>query len=129
MKLHLDTAREFNLISGHGPDYILVNGQRHAHSLLVLPDEVLDAWRTYHTLSDLTPADFDPVLVRAPEIILLGSGERQHFPHPSLYGHLLAAHIGVEIMSTPAACRTYNILAGEGRRVAAALLLSSRTPG
>ena len=125
MKLHLDTAREFNLISGHGPGYILVNGQRHERNLLVLPDEVFTHWSAHKHFITLGPEDFDAVLARDPEIVLLGTGQEQRFPHPSLYQRLLAARIGVEIMSTPAACRTYNILAGEGRRVAAALLLDT----
>jgi uncharacterized protein len=63
------------------------------------------------------------VLMRAPEIVLLGTGPRLRFPSPAVYASLLKARIGVEVMDTAAACRTYNILAAEGRRVAAALML------
>ena len=59
-----------------------------------------------------------------PEIALLGTGDRQRFPHPRLIQALMARGIGVEVMDTSAACRTYNIVMLEGRRVAAALLLA-----
>ena len=121
MKLHLDHTTVQNIITGYGSDHVLINGMRHSSSLVVLPDEVISDWTG--TWSGLAVADFDAVLIRAPEIVLLGTGQRQRFPSPALYKALIAARIGVEIMDTPAACRTYNILAGEGRRVAAALLL------
>ncbi|MCP4126357.1 MAG: hypothetical protein GY753_04760, partial [Gammaproteobacteria bacterium] len=59
-----------------------------------------------------------------PQLVILGTGEEQQFPQPALYALLLNQGVGVEVMTTPAACRTYNILVSEGRRVAAALLLS-----
>lgn len=121
MKLHLDHASIQNIITGYGSDHVLINGMRHGSSLVVLPDEVIADWTG--TWSALAAQDFDQVLMRAPEIVLLGTGQRQRFPAPALYKALIAARIGMEIMDTPAACRTYNILAGEGRRVAAALLL------
>lgn len=123
MKLHLDHASIQNTITGYGSDHVLINGTRHGGSLVVLPDEVILDWTG--TWSALAAQDFDVVLMRAPEIVLLGTGQRQRFPSPALYKALLAARIGVEIMDTPAACRTYNILAGEGRRVAAALLIEA----
>jgi uncharacterized protein len=121
MKLHLDRTDVHNLITGYGSDHVLINGIRHETSLIVLPDEVIPDWT--RAWSGLAAMDFDLVLMRAPEIVLLGTGQRQRFPSPALYKGLIAARIGVEIMDTPAACRTYNILAGEGRRVAAALLI------
>lgn len=121
MKLHLDRASIRHVITGYGSDHVLINGMRHDRSLIVLPDEVIADWTD--AWSHLAARDFDVVLMRVPEIVLLGTGPRQRFPSPALYKALIAARIGVEIMDTPAACRTYNILAGEGRRVAAALLL------
>ncbi len=121
MKLHLDRSDVHNTITGYGPDHVLVNGVAHARSLIVLPDEVIPDWA--EALPMLTAMHFEAVVIRAPEIVLLGTGQRQRFPSPALYKGLIAARIGVEIMDTPAACRTYNILAAEGRRVAAALLL------
>ncbi len=121
MKLHLDHATVQNIITGYGSDHVLVNGISHSRSLIVLPDEVVSEWA--EDLPVLSVTHFEAVLIRAPEIVLLGTGQRQRFPSPAIYKGLMAARIGVEIMDTPAACRTYNILAAEGRRVAAALLV------
>jgi uncharacterized protein len=121
MKLHLSRGTDSNQITGHGPHHVLVNGARHEHSLIVLPDEVVSPWVS--SFEALSAQDFDVMLMRAPEIVLLGSGARLRFPSPALYAGLIKARIGVEVMDTAAACRTYNILAAEGRRVAAALIL------
>jgi uncharacterized protein len=88
-----------------------------------LPDEVVTGWVRH--LDELSAKHFDALVMRAPEIVLLGSGSRLRFPSPALYAGLSKANIGVEVMDTPAACRTYNILAAEGRRVAAALILET----
>ena len=121
MKLHLSRSTDSNQITGHGPEHVLVNGVRHEGSLIVLPDEVVSPWVA--RFEDLSARDFDVVLMRAPEIVLFGSGARLRFPSPALYAGLIKARIGFEAMDTAAACRTYNILAAEGRRVAAALIL------
>lgn len=123
MKLHLSRSPNTYLITGYASDHIQVNGMRHEASLVVLPDEVISGWANH--MSQLTQAHFETLVLRAPEIILLGTGKTLRFPSPALYAGLLRANIGVEIMDTAAACRTYNILAAEGRRVAAALILAS----
>ena len=69
-----------------------------------------------------TAADFEQILALRPEVVLLGTGARQRFAHPRLYASLSAARIGLEMMDTGAACRTYNILMAEGRKVLAALI-------
>ena len=71
----------------------------------------------------LTAEDFSGLLASAPEIVLLGTGPTLRFPHPRLTRALTDARIGLEVMDTPAACRTFNILAAEGRKVLAALLV------
>jgi uncharacterized protein len=121
MKLHLSRLSGVNQITGHGPGHVLVNGIRHETSLVVLPDEVVTTWAA--SFENLAAPHFDVLAIRAPEIVLLGSGPRIRFPSPALYAGLVKARIGVEVMDTAAACRTYNILAAEGRRVAAALIL------
>ena len=121
MKLQLSPSGDQYQITGHGPGHVLVNGVRHESSLIVLPDEIVTPW--VGCFADLSVQAFDLIRVRAPDIVLLGSGARLRFPSPALYAGLLLARIGVEVMDTAAACRTYNILAAEGRRVAAALLL------
>jgi uncharacterized protein len=121
MKFHLTKPDGRNLITGYGPGYVAVNGERRSTSLLVLADQ-LAQWDV-HTHAALTPAVFDRLARLPVEILLLGTGSRLHFPHPSLTQPLRAAGIGVEVMDTGAACRTYNILLSEDRRVGAALIL------
>jgi len=120
MKLHLSRSANTYLITGYGSDHIQVNGQRHETSLVLLPDEVITGWAEH--LSRLNQAYFDTLVLRAPEIILLGTGKTLRFPSPALYAGLLKANIGVEVMDTAAACRTYNILVAEGRAVVLGLL-------
>lgn len=124
MKLHLQTADGTHLITAYGDHYITVNGRRHEHSLIVLPDRVISGWQAPAPAA-LTPEHFAELTGSGLEILLLGTGPRLHFPHPRLIHALAQQGIGLEAMDTFAACRTYNILAGEGRKVAAALILGA----
>lgn len=124
MKLHLNSAEGQNVITAYGEDHIQVNGTRYQHSLIVLPEQVLRDWPV-PSFEQLLAEHFLPLLEQRPEIVLLGTGSRHRFPHPALYGALIQAGIGVEIMNTGSACRTYNILVSEGRRAAAALILDN----
>lgn len=121
MKLHLDRGGVQYLFTGYDSEHVAVNGIAYRQSLVVLPEELITPWA--EAWSTLRSEDFDVLTLRAPEIVLLGTGRRQRFPSPGMYKGLIKARIGVEVMDTQAACRTYNILAAEGRRVAAALLL------
>ena len=100
----------------------MVNGVRHSSSLIVLPERLLP-WEAA-SFDALTEADFEVFLGMKLEILLLGTGARQRFPHPRLTQALARGRVGVEAMDLQAACRTYNILMAEERRVAAALLFS-----
>ncbi len=120
MKLHASLPGRANTINGYGEGYVLVNGERHASSVVVLPDRVV-AWNAA-SFERLSPEHFDFLKSLQAEIILLGTGPKQRFPHPRLTAPLVAAGIGVEVMDLQAACRTYNILVAEERKVAAALL-------
>ena len=91
--------------------------------MIVTPERLVSDWLP-QTFGDLVEAHFEAIADLEPEIVLLGTGSRQRFPRPSLLRSLLAHGVGVEIMDTAAACRTYNIIMLEGRRVAAALLLA-----
>jgi len=122
MKLHLTTASGQNLFTGYGDGHVLINKQRYERSLIVMPEQLLENWDAA-TFEDLAPAHFEFILTLQPEIVLLGTGRSQRFPHPRLSQALTQANIGVEAMDTGAACRTYNILMAEGRKVAVALLL------
>jgi uncharacterized protein len=122
MKLHRELNIGQNTITAYGDGHIDVNGQRRQASLLVLPQKIQENWGQTG-FEQLTTADFRPVIELGCEILIIGTGRRQRFPSPGLLRELIEARIGVEIMDTGAACRTFNILVTEGRNVAAALLI------
>ena len=109
------------MVTGVGPGWVRVGGDEYRASLILTPDAIVMPWAG--TFEALTNADFERVRALEPAIVLLGTGARQRFPHPRVYQALIAAGIGVEVMDSGAAARTYNIIAAEGRRVAAALIL------
>jgi uncharacterized protein len=123
LKLQLTNISGINLFTGYGNGYVMVNDQRHEQSLVVLRDRVLTAWPPAG-FDDLDAGHFALLADLAPEIVLLGTGERLRFPRPELTRALIEARIGLEVMDFRAACRTYNFLAAEERKVAAALLFS-----
>src|SRR5262245_4853366 len=98
----------------------MVNGERRESSAIVLPDRVVE-WSASR-FDTLTAQDFQVLKELGAEIVLLGTGPKQRFPHPRLTAALAQAGIGLEVMDLRAACRTYNILVAEERKVAAALL-------
>ncbi len=122
MKLHLATTASRNIFTAHGPGHVVVGGQRFERPVVVTPEELRADWpvQDFDTLDEGHFAWFLPL---RPEVLLLGTGSRLRFPHPRLYRQLTEARIPVECMDTPAACRTYNILLGEGRKVVAAILV------
>jgi uncharacterized protein len=121
LKFHLATAAG-NIVTGIGPGWLRVNAETHRQSLLLAPDAILTPWAA-SGFAGLTEGDFASLLDLAPAVVVFGSGATLRFPHPRLTRVLSDAGIGVEIMDTAAACRTYNVLATEGRRVAAALII------
>ena len=120
LKLHLSGLSEQNMFTGYGTGYVMVNQMRYERSLIILPERIVEDWPA-QTFEQLAVEHFEQLLSLQPEIVLLGTGAALRFPHPSLTRILIAAKIGVEVMDTNAACRTYNILTSEGRRVAAPL--------
>ena len=122
MKLHLSNPGDIKLFTAHGAGHVMVNGERYERSIVVLAEEVRVDWAA-SGFDVLQEAHFDYFLALKPDVLLLGTGAGQRFPHPRLYRALTDAGIGLECMDTPAACRTYNILVAEGRRVIAAILL------
>ncbi len=125
MKLHLTKLGETKLFTAHGTDHVMVNGERHDHSIVVMAEEVRNDWNV-EGFEGLNEAHFEYFLALKPEVLLLGTGTKQSFPNPRLFRTLTEAGIGVEFMDTPAACRTYNILVSEDRKVIAAIMLDSR---
>ncbi len=122
LKLHLSSSSEKNIFTGYGAGYVMVNQTRHEHSLIIMPDRIIENWQV-QIFQQLTAEHFEILLPFQPEIVLLGTGTTLRFPCPSITKELIELKIGVEVMDTSAACRTYNILMAEGRNVAAALLI------
>ena len=120
MKLHASTPKGANTITAYGDDYVKVNGERRDSSVVVTAGEVR-SWSAVD-FDHLKEEDFAELANLGAEIVLLGTGPRQRFPHPRLTASLGAKHIGLEVMDVKAACRTYNILVAEERKVALALL-------
>jgi len=123
MKFRLADHAAGYAIQAYGPGEVNINGRIFRRGLLVTPLRILEDWRPQR-FEDLTAEDFAQVAELAPELLLLGTGPRQRFPAPHLYAALTARGIALEAMDTGAACRTYNILLTEGRRVALALFLT-----
>ncbi|MGZ8253609.1 MAG: Mth938-like domain-containing protein [Burkholderiaceae bacterium] len=120
MKLHADAPTALNTVTAYGPGFIEINNVRHATALVLTPVSVIPWAAT--SFEALAEADFERLHALDPEVVLLGTGSRQRFPHPRLSRALVEARIGLEVMDTSAACRTYNILMAEGRKVVAALI-------
>ena len=123
MKLHLNTDAGQLLFTGYGDDHVLINGQRFDANLLLTARGVEVAPWAGLDFEALTAAHFEWIAHREPDILLLGTGTRLRFPHPSLTRALAEAQIGLEVMDIGALCRTYNILIAEGRSVGAAVLI------
>jgi uncharacterized protein len=122
LKLQPDRIEGVNVISGLLRDAVSVNGITYRDSIAIPWVGDISPWGEAG-FEGLTVADFDRLAELQPELVIFGSGARLRFPPPGLLRNLMARRIGIETMDTAAACRTYNVLAGESRRVIAALLL------
>jgi uncharacterized protein len=121
MKFHL-SAPEGNVVTGQGKGWVRVGTQEYRAPIVLTADAIVEGFAP-GGFESLTEADFAALLEHKPEVVLLGTGATHRFPHPRLTRALAEAGVGVEVMDTPAACRTFNILAAEGRKVVAAMLL------
>lgn len=123
MKLHLSNPSGLYSFTGYGEGYVEINGRRHETSLLITPQTLyLEAWAGLN-FEALAEDHFSRLALLKPEMVLLGTGARQRFPHPRLSRALMDGLIGLDVMDTGAACRTYNILLAESRNVLALILL------
>ena len=122
MKLQPDRIEGVNVISGLSADAVSVNGVAHTQSIVIPWVGDVGPWGSAG-FEALTADDFEQLAALSPELIIFGSGKRIRFVQPMLLRGLMARRIGIETMDTAAACRTYNVLAGESRKVIAALLL------
>jgi uncharacterized protein len=126
VKLHATVVPSSNTFNAYGDGYVEVNAVRRDRSIIVLPDRPVIDWAV-DRFDGLTEESFAIVAATDPELVVFGSGDALRFVHPRLLRPLSERGIGVETMDVRAACRTYNILMAEGRRVAAALLMESPT--
>jgi uncharacterized protein len=124
MKFQPDRAEGVNLVSRHAPGCVWINAQPFERSVLVPWTGAPRLWGI-EDLTDLRPGHFEMLLAMQPELVVFGSGTRLRFAPPALLASLFERRIGVETMDTAAACRTFNVLASEGRRVVAALLVET----
>ncbi|BEI40562.1 Mth938-like domain-containing protein [Polynucleobacter sp. HIN9] len=122
MKLHSDPQSSQNTITGYGIGFIEVNKTPYSQALIVQPDGEVMVWPVEESL-DLTEDHFSLISGLQPELVIIGTGKKQVFLNPKILQPLIKAKIGFEMMDSQAACRTYNILMGEGRKVLAAIIL------
>ena len=122
MKIAQDAGAAGNRFTGYGAGYVEVNRVRHAHSLVVGAEQLVVDWPAT-SVQSLNADHIGALVALSPEIVLLGTGATFAFPEPALLAPLYKAGVGVEVMDTPAACRTFNILLAEGRNVIAALIV------
>ena len=127
MKLQPDKS-DVQSVSGYGPGWLAIDGERFAHSIVISSGGDRFDWQC-RNFAEIGAAHFARIAALDAELVLFGSGERIRFAHPAWLAGLHARRIGVETMDTRAACRTYNILAGEGRKVVAALLIEELENG
>ena len=125
MKLHASTTQQYQTVTGYDDRGVEINAQHYGASLIVLPETPPRPWNVT-AFEDLTEAHFSQIEADLPDVVILGTGERQRFIHPRLLAPFAARRVGVECMDNKAACRTYNILMGEGRKVTLALILNGQ---
>jgi uncharacterized protein len=121
MSLTLHRSEGLNQVRAVSADGVDINGTLYTGSLIISANQLIDGWPPV-TVDQLNEEQFAPVLELKPDLLLLGTGHRQVFLRPQLYWFLLSAGIGVEVMTTAAACRTFNVVMSEGRNAVAALL-------
>ena len=125
MKLQPDRI-ETQSVTAYGPGWVAIQGEKIQHSVLITSGGLRLDWQC-ERFEDLGPQHFAQLAELDVELVIFGSGERLRFPKTEWQVGLMQRRVGLETMDTQAACRTYNILAGEGRKVAAALLIETAT--
>jgi len=120
MKLHQDNPSALHLIRSYADDHILINEHRMETAFIVSATQLIRDW-TQASLIECTEIDWQPILALRPEILILGTGTKLRHPDPRQLDVFYRNRIGVEVMDTGAACRTYNVLLAEDRNVVAAI--------
>lgn len=122
MQFTLDMGEGANFIRAYEAGTVVVNDTAYYASLIVSPETIIPSWSP-HSLQELAVADLEIIKSLNPEVVLIGTGESLQFPPQALLLTLTQQGIGVEVMTTAAACRTYNVLMAERRRVVAGLII------
>lgn len=122
MNISIENPDAMHFVKSYEPGKITLNTGDYSQSIVIHQNNVIP-WAPA-SIADLTAEAMMAIAERKPHLVLLGTGVQQHFPSHDILSPLYKAKIGVEIMSTEAACRTYNLLADEGRNVLAALLVA-----
>jgi uncharacterized protein len=125
MKLHATNTKQYQTITAYDDDGVELNATRFENSLIVLPEIAPMSWPV-DQFEELRTEHFEQIAATLPDVVILGTGKKQRFVHPKLIGALTSQHKGVECMDNQAACRTYNILMAEGRKVALALIMEAK---
>jgi uncharacterized protein len=124
MKLHSATSQQYQTVTAYDERGVEINAVRFEHSLWMMPESAPVRWPV-PSFEALGAEHFDMIDAGQPDVVILGTGARQRFVHPRLTTALARRHVGVECMDSHAACRTYNILMGEGRKVTLALIIEA----
>ncbi len=122
MKFTADRPGGSYVIRGYASGRLRIGEREITTSVIVSSATLIEPWRP-RCMREFTAGDLEPAIALSPDVLLIGTGARQVFPDSGIFAALHAARIGFEIMDTGAACRTYNVLLGEDRRVAAALMI------
>ncbi len=125
MKLHASTTKQYQTVTGYDDSGVEINAEHFDYSLIVMPETAPRPWAV-PDFESLAAEHFEQIEADQPDVVILGTGARQRFVHPRLVASLSARRIGVECMDSHAACRTYNILMGEGRKVTLALIIEAK---
>jgi len=127
MKIELDTiSRDQYRIESYSNDTVVINGTGYSSSLIISPKKLVTGWQV-SAFTDLAAQHIDTITELEPEIIILGTGKKVRFPDPQIIAGIFSRDIGFEVMDTGAACRCYNLLVSEDRRVAAGLIIGGES--
>jgi uncharacterized protein len=126
MKLFQNKEPALQVVTAYDEKSVTINHIRFSRSIIVLPDASPALWPVSDP-DNLTPDDFSAVIAARPDLLIVGTGMRQRFLSPRLIVYFSSQKIGIEYMNTRAACRTFNLLLSEGRRVALALFMEDDT--
>ena len=122
MKIELDINRDgVNIVQAYSEGSLIISNINYKNSIILSPEKIFENWPP-ESIKDLKNEDLNQIISLQPEIVIIGTGRELVFPETAVLEPLTDAYIGVEIMDTGAACRSYNFLVGEGRKVVAALI-------